>query len=215
MRKFKTIIFDCDGVLVDSEIIANRVDVEMKTQHGISITLEEQLQKFVGLSDQDPVMLEEMGRLPSDYRKKLHTLIRQTYHTELKAIDGVRETLEKIQVPKCVVSNSDTESLLFKLRLTNIIKYFPNCAFSVEDVRRAKPAPDLYFHALATMKWRSEDCLVVEDSVAGVQGAKAAGLFVCGFIGGGHMYPGHSDKLLNCGVDKLITDFREILNLLD
>ena len=214
-HKVKSIIFDCDGVLIDSEIIANRIEVEMKKQHGIAITLEEQLQKFVGLGFNDPVMQEELKRLPHDYRIRFHALTRQTYQTELKAIDGVLETLKKLFIPKCVASNSDTESLLHKLALTKLSPYFPkNAAFSGQMVTHGKPSPDLFLLALEKMNWDPKHCLVIEDSVAGVTGAKAAGLRVCGFLGGGHMYPGHAEKLQKAGVDEIITHFRDVLQFI-
>lgn len=214
IKNVKSIIFDCDGVLVDSEIIANRIEVAMKNRHGIQITLEEQLQRFVGLSFGDPIMQEELKKLPPDYRKTVHDLVRKTYHTELKAIDGVIETLSQISTPKCVASNSETESLNFKLNLTKLIQYFPNAAFSGQMVKNGKPAPDLFLLALEKMNWDPKHCLVIEDSAAGVTGAKAAGLRVCGFTGGSHMYPGHAEKLLRAGADEMISDFRHVLRFL-
>ncbi len=208
--KFKSIIFDCDGVLIDSEIIANRIEVEVKTELGFPITLEEQLKKFVGLGMSHPVMQAELRRLPADYWQIVDDRVKVAYINELKAIDGVVEILEQLSLPKCVASSSEPEWLAFKLEHTKLARHFPDAVFSGRMVKKSKPAPDLFLLALEKMGWDASSCLVVEDSVAGVEAGKAAGLIVCGFTGGAHMYPGHAERLMAAGADHMISNFQQI-----
>lgn len=212
--KFKSIIFDCDGVLIDSEIIANRIEVEVKTELGFPITLEEQLKKFVGLGMSHPVMQAELRRLPTNYWQMVDDRVKVAYTNELKAIDGVVEFIEQLSLPKCVASSSEPEWLTFKLEHTKLIRYFPNAIFSGGMVSKSKPAPDLFLLALEKMGWESSSCLVIEDSVVGVEAGKAAGLTVCGFTGGAHIYPGHAEKLVKAGADHMISDFKQIARFL-
>jgi HAD superfamily hydrolase (TIGR01509 family) len=214
MKKIKCIIFDCDGVLVDSEIIANRIEVEVKNEFGLAITLDEQLQKFVGLGLSHPVVQEELRRLPSNYLQLVDDRVADAYAKELEAIVGVTDVLSQLTIPKCVASSSEPEWLRFKLEHTKLLNHFPDAVFSGRSVKRGKPAPDLFQLAISTLGWNATECLVVEDSVAGVQAGRAAGLTVCGFLGGSHIRDGHAEKLRAAGADVIVSDFREILDLL-
>lgn len=214
MQKFKNIIFDCDGVLVDSEIIANRIEAEFKTQLGLPTTIEQQILKFVGLSVSDPVVQEELSKLPVDYLERVDSLIQQAYQKELKAVKGVLQFMEAHDIPKCVASNSEPEWLEFKLTFTHLKKYFPDAIFSSRLVKRGKPAPDLFLYAAEKMGWNISECLVVEDSVAGVKAALAAGMTVCGFVGGLHIMPGHREKLVAAGANRVVSEFNEIEKLI-
>jgi HAD superfamily hydrolase (TIGR01509 family) len=211
MKTFKAIIFDCDGVLIDSEIIANRVEVEVKNEFGFPITIEEQLKTFVGLSKNHPVMQAELKRLPPAYWQVVDDRCKAAYLKDLKSIDGVTDALEKLTLPKCVASSSEPDWLAFKLKHTKLDRHFLGAVFSGSMVQQSKPAPDLFLLALEKMRWRSEDTLVVEDSVAGVEAGKAAGLTVWGFLGGSHIYPGHKERLLQSGADHIFSDFQDIL----
>ena len=214
MKKPKYVIFDCDGVLVDSEILANRVEVEVKNQLGFPITLEEQITKFVGCGMSHPTMQAELQRLPKEYWQMVDDRCDEVYKAELKSIAGVVQTLELLKLPKCVASSSEPDCLEMKLQLTNLKSFFdPKAIFHGQLVKRSKPEPDLFFHAIETMGWTAEDCLVVEDSEHGVRAGRAAGMTVCGFLGGAHIYPGHADKLLKAGADYLISDMRNLLRL--
>lgn len=210
---FKSIIFDCDGVLVDSEIIANRIEAEVKTEMGFPISLEDQLRNFVGLGMNNPIVVAEHKRLPPQYLQIVDDRVKEAYLKELKVLNGVHEVLEQLSLPKCVASNSELESLFFKLELTGIKHHFGEAIFSAAQVKKTKPAPDLFLLALEQMKWKSQNTLVVEDSVAGVQAAKAADLKVWGYLGGGHIRPGHRERLIQAGADHIITDLRDLLEL--
>lgn len=215
MQKPKFIIFDCDGVLIDSEILANRVECSIKNQLGFPITIEEQITKFAGCGMNHPLMIEELARLPKNYWQMVDEECHKIYAAELKAIPGVIETLKTLTLPKCVASSSEAASLEKKLKLTELNQFFsPDSVFHGKLVPRMKPEPDLFFYACEKMGWVPEDCLVVEDSVPGVKAGKAAGMRVCGFLGGQHIYPGHSELLLEAGADELISDMREVLRVI-
>lgn len=213
MKKPKAVIFDCDGVLIDSEIIANRIEVEVKCELGFPTTLEEQLKKFVGHGPTSPIVIEELKKLPPHFDALVDERCKIAYQSELQPIAGVVEVLQMLKLPKCVASNSRTPWLNLKLEVTGIKPFFPNAIFSGDAVKRGKPEPDLFLHSMKTMGWSHQECLVVEDSVAGVTAGKAAGLLVCGFVGGGHIYPGHAERLLQAGADYIVTDIRNILQI--
>jgi beta-phosphoglucomutase-like phosphatase (HAD superfamily) len=215
LKRTKYIIFDCDGVLIDSEILANRVEVEVKTKLGFPISLEEQITKFMGCGLTHPRVRAELARLPSHYSEMVDTRCKEVYIDQLKPISGVFETLGMIELPKCVASSSEPDSLDFKLNLTSLKSFFPaNAIFHGRLVKKPKPEPDLFLHAIEKMGWTAEHCLVVEDSEHGVKAGRAAGLTVCGFLGGAHVLPGHADRLLSAGAHYLISDMRYLLNLI-
>lgn len=214
MRKPKYIIFDCDGVLVDSEVLANKAEVEVKNALGFPITLEEQIAKFVGCGLSHPTVQAELKRLPSNYLELTDARCLELYKSELQAIDGVTQTLEQLKLPSCVASSSQPSWLNLKLEITKLNSFFPpSKVFHGNHVNRSKPAPDLFLYAVKQLGWRAEDCLVIEDSVHGVAAGRAAGMTVCGFLGGGHIYPGHADRLMQAGAHYLISDMRNLLNL--
>lgn len=214
MKKLKNIIFDCDGVLVDSEILANRVEAELKTELGFPTTTEEQIQKFVGFGSNHPVMIEELKRLPKNYLETVDQRIHKIYETELKAIYGVLELLQSLENPICVASSSEPEWINQKLKITQLKPFFDKSIFSGHMVKATKPAPDLFLFAAHKMEWDISECLVIEDSVAGVIAGRAAGMTVCGFLGGSHILPGHAERLIQAGADYIVSDIRKIKPLL-
>jgi HAD superfamily hydrolase (TIGR01509 family) len=214
MKKLKHVIFDCDGVLVDSEIIANRVEVEVKCELGFHITLEEQITKFVGHGFSSSVVQEELSRLPENFWTLVDERCKTAYINELQPIAGVLEVLRTLPHEKCVASSSRAEWLDYKLTLTHLKSFFPGAIFSGDAVEKCKPAPDLFFHAIEKMGWQASECLVIEDSVAGVTAGRSAGLITCGFVGGSHIFPGHAERLIKAGADCVISDFKNILRLL-
>ncbi len=212
--KAKFVVFDCDGVLVDSEIIANRLEAEVKTQLGFPTTTEEQIRKFVGMGVNSEAVQDEIRRLPSHYLETVDAKIHEAFKTELLAIAGVRDTLAKIPNPKCVASSSHPFWLRHKLEVTQIDHFFRDAVFSGHEVKHGKPAPDLFLYAAQKMGWDPKDCVVIEDSVAGVLAGKEAGMNVCGFLGGSHILDGHSEQLLEAGADHLLSEFAEIRRFL-
>lgn len=208
----KNLIFDFDGVLVDSEFLASQAEVKIKTKHGLKITLEEQIQKFTGCSITHPDVLEELKRLPADFMDQVDAYLKNLYIAELKPIVGVTETLEKLTLPKAVASMSLRDSLHWKLKHTRLEKYFHmDHLFSGDMVKNPKPAPDIYRLVLKNLNWKSDQTLVIEDSEHGTRAAKSAGLRVCGFLGGKHILPGHDQKLKRAGADFLISEMKQLL----
>ncbi|WP_027681774.1 HAD family hydrolase [Rhizobium leguminosarum] len=202
------LIFDCDGVLVDSELIATTVHIEALAKCGYIISAEEYNDRFVGMTDQQSysVIEAERGlRLPEDHHECVMAEIANRYASDLRATSGVQQALEAIDLKKCVASNSDTAKLCLALIVTDLHNFFWPHVFSASQVARGKPAPDLFLFAAQKMNTPAGSCLVIEDSVAGTQAAVAAGMTVIGFVGGSHCLPGHGDKLTEAGAIKLFS----------
>jgi HAD superfamily hydrolase (TIGR01509 family) len=200
------LIFDCDGVLVDSEPLSCRIDAEVLTECGVPYTAEDVAREFTGVSIKDQIARIESQRgirLPADFTERLNRALFQRFETDLKPIAGVREAILSLPYPRCVASSSTPDRIALSLRITGLSDLFDH-VFSATQVARGKPAPDLFLHAAAYMKARPEDCLVIEDSAAGVQAALAAGMRVIGFIGGGHCGPEHEEKLRQAGAHTII-----------
>jgi HAD superfamily hydrolase (TIGR01509 family) len=206
----KFVIFDCDGVLIDSEFLANRVEAELKTELGFPISFEEQIRKFVGLGHSHPDSIAELKRLPSNFSDLVDERVLILYKKELKTIRGTFEVMESLKLPKCVASMSEPDWLDMKLEMTNLKSYFPDAVFHGRNVTKAKPEPDLFLFAMKQMGWKAEEGLVIEDSVHGVRAGRAAGLTVCGFIGGAHNLPGQEQVLKQAGAHFVVSDLREI-----
>ncbi|MGN6871005.1 MAG: HAD family hydrolase [Solirubrobacteraceae bacterium] len=183
----RLVIFDCDGVLVDSEPIAVRIDVEMLAEVGVRMTEEEVIERFVGRSP-EVILAETEARLgqrvPEGWFERGEARIREAYATELKPVSGIVGALGAIEDPVCVASSSGHENLRFKLELTGLYERFAGHIFSATEVTNGKPAPDLFLHAASRMGVAPADCVVVEDSRYGVQAARAAGMDVLGYAGG-------------------------------
>lgn len=211
------VIFDCDGVLIDSEIIACRVDAEELTALGIPMTAEEAIRRFIGVSEKDlrATIERDTGRsLPGDYEKRIAMLVEAAMEKELRAIPGVREIVTRLSIPFCVASSSNPRKLRHTLTLTDLYDLFAPNIFSTIEVANGKPAPDLFLLAAARMGADPACCLVVEDSTAGVQAARAAGMYPVGFVGGSHCDSGHSGRLREAGADIVIDRFEDLSPLL-
>jgi len=181
------VIFDCDGVLVDSERIAVKVDVEVFRRLGLTLTEEEVIERFVGRSDAAIAseIEAELGRpLPADWAEESIPLYREAYAAELQPVDGVVEALDQITVPTCVASSGTHDKMRYTLGLTGLYERFAGRIFSVSEVARGKPAPDLFLRAAAQMGVDPQRAGVVEDSRWGVEAARAAGMRVFAYAGG-------------------------------
>jgi HAD superfamily hydrolase (TIGR01509 family) len=181
------VIFDCDGVLVDSERIGVRIDVQALAELGWPLTEAEVIERFVGRSHAYMVGEIEAAlgrRLPADWETSFHSRYREAFEAELRPVDGVVEALEAIATPTCVASSSSHDGLRHSLGLTGLLARFEGRIFSAEDVRNGKPAPDLFLHAAATLSADPARCAVIEDSRYGVEAARAAGMRAFGFAGG-------------------------------
>jgi HAD superfamily hydrolase (TIGR01509 family) len=184
---FDLVIFDCDGVLVDSERIGVRIDVEVLGEAGWSLTEAEVIERFVGRSHAYMVGELEaiLGRpMPAGWQDKFHARYREALDAELAPVDGVVEALEAITLATCVASSSSHERLRQSLALTGLLERFDGRIFSADDVRNGKPAPDLFLHAAAELGADPARCAVVEDSRYGIEAARAAGMRAFGYAGG-------------------------------
>jgi HAD superfamily hydrolase (TIGR01509 family) len=186
-RALELVIFDCDGVLVDSERIAVRTDVQVLARLGWIMSEAECIERFVGLSDRSikAAIEAHLGiALADDWDKEFQSLYREAFTSELIPVPGIVEALDRITLPTCVASSSSHDKLRFTLGLTGLYERFAGRIFSAYDVARGKPAPDLFLHAAARMRVEPPACAVVEDSRYGVQAARAAGMRAFGFAGG-------------------------------
>ena len=185
--RFELVIFDCDGVLVDSERLAVKVDVEVFTRFGWVMTEAEMVERFVGLSDatiRRAIEAHIGRRLADDWEQEFQHLYRTAFAAELTAVDGVGEALDGITAHTCVASSGSHEKMRFTLGLTGLLARFEGRMFSVTEVERGKPAPDLFLHAAARMGVAPSACAVVEDSRFGIEAAHAAGMRAFGYAGG-------------------------------
>jgi HAD superfamily hydrolase (TIGR01509 family) len=184
---FELVIFDCDGVLVDSERIAVRVEAELLAELGWPLSQAEIVERFMGRTTEymDEAIEAQLGsRLPGDWRDQFQRRYREAFAAELVPVDGVLDALDQIAVPTCVASSGSHDKLRFTLGHTGLYERFEGRIFSGYEVANGKPAPDLFLHAAARMGAGPARCAVVEDSLYGVLAARAAGMRVFGYAGG-------------------------------
>jgi HAD superfamily hydrolase (TIGR01509 family) len=178
------VIFDCDGVLVDSDRISLRIQAEWITALGLKTTYDDCVRDFLGLGMPATLQIlsERLGRpLPSGWAEELDAAVREGFRRELQPVPGIVEALEKVDLPTCIASSGSQEKMRFTLGLTGMWDRFAGRIFSGDEVQRGKPAPDLFLHAASCMATPPERCVVVEDSPFGVAGAKAAGMSALGY----------------------------------
>jgi len=205
----KHLIFDCDGVLIDSEILASRIILSELKAYDFSMDEMAYSARFSGFLTKDIIKMlkTEFGLpLPDDFQQILHGRMDEAFETILEPVAGMPELIASLPLPKNVVSNGRGEHVKRALALTGLTSYFGKEIFSVDRVENPKPHPDLYLLALKTIGREAEDAIVVEDSSAGVQAAKAAGLTVIGFAGASHVGAEHGDKLTALGADYIAND---------
>jgi HAD superfamily hydrolase (TIGR01509 family) len=211
------VIFDCDGVLVDSEVISCRAHAETLTRHGYPITAEQVLERFLGVSDREARLIVESeigARLPDDFELQVKQATLQFYGSDLRAISYVGEAIASIDLPKCVASSGTPEKIRHGLTCAGLYDLLAPSIFSATQVERGKPAPDLFLFAAGQMQASPTRCLVIEDSVPGITGALAAGMTVLGFHGGSHCRPGYGDTLRAAGAAMTFDDMRQLPDLI-
>jgi len=208
------IIFDCDGVLVDSEMLSCRCLSELLARHGIAADLDTILDQFLGRSVTSVVEHYQAHGwvIPKRFPAELRARVRQAFAASLRPIPGVARVLRGLRTRYCVASSSDRERVAFSLSLTGLAELFDGRLYTAQMVARGKPAPDLFLHAARSMGADPIRTLVVEDSVSGVQAGKAAGMMVWGFVGGSHYGSRDGRALLaDAGADRVfdrMADFR-------
>jgi len=182
------IIFDCDGVLVDSEVLSCGCLCDALARCGVELGVKEALDLFVGRSVAAVLQhYRALGRpLPEEFSDELKASVRETFKAQLLPIEGVDAVLRALRLPICVASSSDLDRVRFSLERTGLADYFGARLYTSQMVQHGKPAPDLFLHAAAAMHAEAPRALVIEDSASGVTAGKAAGMTVWGFIGGSH-----------------------------
>jgi HAD superfamily hydrolase (TIGR01509 family) len=207
------LIFDCDGVLVDSEVLAHDTLREMIASLGRPMTMDEAVREFAGgsLADTVATVGRLLGRpLPADVGDKFGQLLLERFRHELKPMPGVRDAILALPYRRCVASSSTPERLRLSLEVTGLAPLFGEHVFSAVQVARGKPAPDLYLLAASTLGEPPGRCIVIEDTVRGVAAGRAAGARVVGFAGGGHATPALADDLRGAGAEVVITAMGEL-----
>ena len=213
------VIFDFDGTLVDSEIIAARVEAELITQAGYEITAEEVTELYAGLTFKDILLrIEEVAAIPFKVSliDQAEELVDQRLRNEVRMIEGAREAVASVTTRRCICSNSRSERIGFMLERTGLEPFFTGRVFSSLETPsgKPKPAPDVFLHAAQAMRANPANTFVIEDSIHGVTGARAAGMRVIGFTGASHSYPGHADALTEAGAETVIrrwSDFHGVI----
>jgi len=211
------VVFDCDGVLVDSEVLACRVEAELLREVGVAVTAQEVAARYVGLSDAEMRALieDEWDRvLPPTLMNDKAERLSEVLEAELEAVDGIAEVVAAVRVPRCVASSSDPERIRRSLELTGLSRFFGSHLFSASMVARGKPAPDLFLLAAQEMHSQPHRCLVIEDSTHGVAAGVAAGMTVIGFTAGRHCTDGLADRLIQHGAADVADTSEALLALL-
>lgn len=206
------LIFDCDGVLVDSERLSHTVLREMISEYGVDLTLEETLEHFMGTSTERclEVLVSLIGRsAPADFFARFRDRTFIAFSESLAPVTGIAEVIAGLRMPFCVASNGPREKMRFTLGHTGLLPHFEGRLFSAQDVKLPKPAPDLFLHAAATLRTLAADCVVVEDTPTGVMAARAAGMRVLGFAA-----MGQAEKLRRAGAHATFSHMSQLPSLI-
>jgi len=210
-------IFDCDGVLVDSEVLVAGIEAELLGEFGVPMTARDVAEAFVGLSDADMHRLieERWGiELPPEFALEKVRRIDRSILVELNPVPGIGALLESLRGARCVASSSRPERIHASLSRTGLARYFEPHVFSASMVARGKPAPDLFLYAADVMGARPGHCVVVEDSPHGVAAGVSAGMTVIGFTAASHCPPDLPDRLIDAGAETVVTNSEELAEAL-
>jgi len=198
MQKPDLVIFDCDGVLVDSELLAGEAMLNVLRRQGIAAT-PEMIADCVGMKRDDILarIAERTGTpIGAGLADDIWPATRELFVQGLKPTPGIAAFLDRLPYRRCVASSSDKVRIRLSLEVTGLLPFFGDDLFSSQEVARGKPAPDLFEHAARRMGVDPGRCVVIEDSIFGVQGARAAGMTVIGYIGGSHLGAEHHARAL-------------------
>ncbi len=207
------LIFDCDGVLVDSELIALEILADMLTQLGWKITPAECRERFMGRSTRD-VLAEAEARLgrpiPLQFSEAVQAQLFVRLRRELQPVRDIRDIVAALPYPVCVASSSPPERIALSLEVTDLASLFADRVFSAAEVRHGKPAPDLFLHVADRMGVSPEQAIVIEDSPAGVIAARRAGMGVIGFAGASHADPALAGLLAEAGAREVLARMTDL-----
>lgn len=217
------IIFDCDGVLVDSEVLGLEDSVAFLRSQGFQWTAKDVIQRFTGYRDDvfrgilEDAYFKIHGKMPTDALFEGLVNARRRLKDKLQAVPDVHDAVRACEVAGfdlAVASSSRMEFLERKLKHTKLWDMFALHVYSAEYVAHGKPAPDIFLYAAEKLNHAPEHCLVIEDSVQGVKSGIAAGMHVWGFTGGGHCFEGHGDRLQEAGASCVVASFSHLIALL-
>ncbi|HVY58354.1 MAG TPA: HAD-IA family hydrolase [Xanthobacteraceae bacterium] len=207
------LIYDCDGVLVDSELLANAALADLMTSLGYPMTAAEAVPIFTGRSLQDVMRQAEkllQKRIPEDAGAQAGRKLLDLFRRKLKPIAGVEKAILSLPYRRCVASSSVPERLMLSLEVTGLAPLFGADVFSATQVARGKPAPDLFLFAAKCVGVDPSHCIVIEDSPLGIEAARAAGMAPIGFVGGSHATPALAEKLRAAGADAVVRSMAEL-----
>lgn len=210
------IIFDCDGVILDSEALGTEIDIACLKKYNIDISAARYNRDFCGLSY--PSVIKKIHAetgilLPDHFMQETSDLLQKAFETDLQAIAGVQAFLNDLraqQLPYALASSSSVKRLRHSLSCVGLYDYFAECLYSAEMVTHGKPAPDLFLHAARNHNADPHNCTVIEDSPYGIQAAKAANMRAIGFIGGGHCDADRGELLLSAGADHIVNSYADL-----
>jgi HAD superfamily hydrolase (TIGR01509 family) len=214
----KHLLFDNDGTIVDSEIIAQRAMLDLLAVHGLHMSEKEYSHRFPGLLDRDILHLLQRDhgfQMPEGFTKQLHEAHIHGFNNSLRAIPGMTSLFRRLKVPKSMVSNGSVRHVERCLKKVRLLTAVDGHIISAEHVEKPKPHPDVYLYALDKIGLKPHHTVVVEDSPTGVVAAKSAGLKTIGFLGAAHIHDGHDQKLREAGADFIATDARALGKLLE
>ena len=214
-------IFDCDGVLVDSEAICLAKELQFLAEIGMVYQRDDYCRRYMGLSgpayhaalNQD--RLERFGEcLPADFMANMMAAVEAEWQRSLQPITGAEAFVAALSCKKAVASSTSLEYLHWKLNHTGLYDHLAPHLYSAEMVTRGKPAPDLFLHTAGALEADPATCVVIEDSAHGIRAAKAAGMTAVGFLGGGHSWPDHKVLLCEAGADQVALDYDDLSGVL-
>lgn len=213
------VIFDCDGVLIDSEVISNRMTVAALNAIGYPISEDEASQAFTGrsyASIRKDIEADWGQPLPATFEADVQEQTLNEMAVSLEAIGGIGDALSRLKLARCVASSSSVEWITSGLRKTGLFDYLEPHFFSASMVANGKPAPDIFLHAAEQMGTLPKHALVIEDSVPGVQAGVAAGMTVVGFTGGSHISDkeAHGARLSTVGAALVTDDIRGLPDMI-
>lgn len=214
MSKISHVLFDCDGVLVDTEYTAAIKMCEALEDAGVKIDLEHYLGVHSGTTFSG-ILEHYFGDLmPQPSKMKLMAKVEAQVAAAVKSVPGIPDLLPELDIDKSVVSNSSIAAVKHALEVTRLSQFFDGRIFSSQQVPSAKPAPDLYLFTMESLGLNPEEILVIEDSRTGVKAATSAGLRVIGFAGASHILPGHEEKLITLGAEDTARTVEDLLGLI-
>lgn len=219
MKDLQLVVFDCDGVLVDSEALVMDVEAAMLTEAGFPLSTDEIADNYIGLSYRSMMadLAARYGRpVPELLSQQIQQAALDRFPDHLQPVAGMAQLLSASDRDRCVASSSDVARIELSLRVTGLAEHFePNTIFSAQMVENGKPAPDLFLLAASTLGAEPASCLVIEDSTAGVTAARAAGMAVVGLVAGGHARPHLGQRLLTAGASRVFERVDQLADFLD